>query len=78
MMQSAYEGKRNEVNAFISSFVADDAMILLWPHRRIRRTCLLDEDGVHLTDSGQVLFYRSIRGALLHVLHYRFGIWCYY
>jgi lysophospholipase L1-like esterase len=61
-----------ELNTILKRFALDKKDVVYWKHRGLWQAwkSTLRSDGVHLNLRGEHLYYRSIRGAILHSLNH--------
>lgn len=65
-----YRSWAKEVNYYLKIFASHK--FIIWNHQQnfstFRRSCFLN-DGIHLSNHGNLLLYKSIRGAILYALN---------
>ncbi|KAH3834531.1 hypothetical protein DPMN_107860 [Dreissena polymorpha] len=65
-----YEAKRRHTNSILKTLLESHPSITFWSHIRIfgAQTRIFAADGVHLTQFGQLRFYRSLRHAVMRAV----------
>jgi len=67
-----YQSNVKAINSLLKTLFDSIDSVTLWDLRGLKKpaTVVMLDDGVHLNPHGMVLYYKAIRGAILHGLKY--------